>query len=147
MEFLKKNWAKCTIAVLTFLAGLFYLIAIFQAPSGVKLFEGLAEYIAGLVFFWGVTAFLVSKLLGQNWAKWVLLGTGILGTTFAMAALIWAADTYNFLKTFTWLAQYFAFLVIFGLIPLVKGIKKVCCHCDKHEVKKAPAKTTTTTAK
>ena len=147
MDFMKKNWAKCIIKVLTFLAGLFYLIALIQAPGTASIFKGHALAIAGILFFWGVTAYLICKMLNQDWAKWVLLCTGILGTVFAMASLIHVADIYSnitAIPTFTWFAPQFAFLVIFGLIPLVKGIAKVCCTGEK---KKAPTKTTTATAK
>jgi len=140
MEFLKKNWAKITIAVLTFLAGLVYLIAFVQTTLAIRIFEYHAAWIAGIVFFWGVTAYLVCKMLDQDWAKWVLLGTGLVGTVFSVAYLIYALDTTGDFFTTLGFSHAFTFLVVFGLIPLVKGIKKVVkCCCEEKAQKATPA--------
>jgi len=140
MDFLKENWVKITIASLAFLAGLVYIIALVQTDAKVELFKGHAVWIAGLTFFFGLTAYLVCKLLEQDWAKYVLLGVGVIATIFAMAYLVHTIDTRpkGIFSFFEWLAvsNAFTILVVFGLIPLIKGVKKVlCCDCNGSEKK------------
>jgi len=153
MDFFKKNWSKLCIAVLAFLAGLVYVIALIQT-NGANLFKAEAAWVTGIIFFFGVTAYLACKMLDQDWAKYVLLATGVLATVFATIFLVWTIDNpFGILGTtqlefFANLAYYHAFtiLVVFGLIPLIKGLKKIiCCSCgcsgekEKEEKKAAPA--------
>lgn len=149
MEFLKKNWSKLVISVLMFLAGLVYVIALFTTDDKIKVFEDHAAIAAAIVFFWGCVAYYVAKMLDQKWAKYVLLGVGVVATVFACAYLIYSIglwDDYKTLGSKTSLIEYlagthaFTFLIVFGLIPLVKGVKKIlCCCCSEKKEKAAPA--------
>ena len=145
MDFLKKNWSKIAISALLFLAGLVYVIALIQTDATIKPFEDHANLFAAVVFFWGMTAFFIAKMLEQDWAKYVLLAVGIIGTAFAVCGLINSLDGLNSMNkmlpaghkitVFEWFAAYHAFslLILFGLWPLIKGIKKLvgCCEGDK----------------
>jgi len=158
MDFLKKNWSKITIATLMFLAGLVYIIALITSDAKKDIFKGDAASVAAIVFFWGMTAYLIAKMLDQDWAKYVLLGTGVIGTIFAGALLVHSLDALSKIPAavrpsmFEWLVggmtttgtglntrivplgHAFTFLVIFGLVPLVRGINKVvkgCCGTEK----------------
>jgi len=142
MEFLKKNWAKLAIAILMVLAGVVYIVALIVSDAPVHIFKQSAGTVAALVFFFGITAYMICKMLNQKWAKWILLGVGIVGTVFATAFLIWTIDNpfgitipalgplgeivpeLSFFENLAF-RHSFTFLVVFGLIPLIKGIKKV----------------------
>lgn len=155
MEFLKKNWSKLVISVLMFLAGLVYVIALFTTDATIKVFETHAAIAAAIVFFWGCVAYYVAKMLDQKWAKYVLLGVGVVATVFACAYLIYELDIWSDIPSkiggvsnpykpsmFEYLAgtHAFTFLIVFGLIPLVKGVKKIlCCCCSEKKEKAAPA--------
>lgn len=147
MEFLKKNCAKIIIACLMILAGLIYIIALFQLDAKIELFKGHAILIAGIVFFLGSAAYLICSMFDEDksWAKYVLLGVGVIGTIFAGAYFIYTMGdlwkAYKALKM-TWfeylaLTHTFTFLVIFGLIPLVNSLKKIFCPDEEKHVKKA----------
>ena len=136
MEFIKKNWVKLTVATLLFLAGLVYLIYLCGTDMKIEVFKSSAFIIAGLVFFWGMTAYLIARMFDRSWAKYILLATGVVSTIFAACGLVHVIDTFGKLKVsmFDYLATTHAFtlLVVFGLIPLIKGAKK-CCVCEKKE--------------
>jgi len=170
MDFLKKNWAKLAIAILMVLAALVYIVALIISDAPVHIFKQSAGTVAALVFFFGITAYLICKMLNQKWAKWILLGVGIVATVFGIAFLIYSFGEYSKVvdaykagneilsglgmptnkipSVFEWLAggvvigagtppavnvvaHAFTFLVVFGLIPLVKGIKKVVTREEK----------------
>jgi len=143
MEFCKKYWAKITIAVLTFLAGLAYVIYLIATKGTVDLFRAQAVTVAAIVYLFGVTAYLSCKMLDQDWAKYILLGVGVVGTVFSALYMVHAFSGAG--SFFDVLAGTHAltFLVVFGLIPLVKGIKKVigpcCCTAEKSAIAAKPA--------
>lgn len=144
MEFVKNNWAKIVISCLMILAGIVYIIACFQMGGKFELFKGHALLIAAKVFFFGSAAYLICSMFDQDWAKWILLGVGIVGTVFAGAYFIYVmGDGWKVYKTlnmswFEYLAMTHAltFLVVFGLFPLVHSIRKLCCGSKNEKAKK-----------
>jgi|GEM_PF-2698491 len=156
MDF-KKDWAKLTVAGLAGLMGLFFLIAIFTetetlfsmmfgleaAMGGEELaltFTGLnilempevgftmftLLYLLPTIFFLGLSVYTVLKVLKIDIAKYVILGVGALNTLLFLIALIVAPEIQIAFGQIQ-LMMYWIPLVIFGLFPLVKGVKKTFC--------------------
>jgi len=150
MEFLKDNWAKIIISCLMLVAAAIYIIYLFHIDAKFHMFKEHAILIAGIAFFAGSAAYLICSMFDQdkNWAKYILLGVGVVCTVFAGAYFIHIAigDGWKFARAFgiNWfeylaLTHAFTFLVVFGLIPLIHGIKKVCCGGVDTKVKKTAA--------
>lgn len=141
MEF-KKNWHKITAAVLLFIGAIFYFLPLLSIPAGSK-FPYVCMLLAGLVFFLGSATYTLCKMLDPQLSKWVLLSIGILGTVLMLinfiALLVSIESGMGFGLYYHGLGEgltpAITGLLIFGLLPLVKGIKKVvCCKgCCEHK--------------
>lgn len=139
MEFLKKNCARIIISCLLIVAGIVYIIALCQISGKFEMFKGHAILIAGIIFFFGMAAYLICRMFSETWPRWILLGVGIACTVFAGAYFIYTAmgDGWKAVKglKISWfeylaLTHAFTFLVIFGLIPLINSLKKILCPDD-----------------
>ena len=157
MDFIKKNWSKLAIATLTGVMAILMLVLMATAPSfDFVTFSG----IFGLfIFFAGTCAHCICKMFKHTkpFAMYVLATVGLLATIFL--AIVWF-DSFSGYKGLSaipaayrssarWVANFgmflpFAYLVAFGLIPLINGVKKIVCHffCKECcEEKKTPATT------
>ena len=162
MEFLKKNWGKLTIAILSLIGFILMLIAtISLADLAPKFkFASACQYLGPMIFFLGIAVYYACKMLDQkSIAKWVLLGTGAVVTLLLVIGMFGDLTLYGgkvfdgFKKPYgsfklgSILAfPYLGQLIVFGLMPLVKGIAQVV-HCDSQKSKPAAAAKTTTTKK
>jgi len=93
------------------------------ARMGYVGFMDMTMYIAFMVFFIGMIATLVNKLLGyRTMAAWALLATGALTTLFFILALVRAGEfSADNLHIFPLVMQ----MIVLGLFPLVWGANKV----------------------
>ena len=154
MDF-KKNWAKITMAAIAGILGLLFLISVFVKlggePSGLDLVKGTHGfsnfaflYLVPALFFLGISAYMILKLLDMDYAKYVLVGVGALNLIFS---LIWLIDMIDYITfSHSMMTLFLAPLVIYALFPLIKGIKKLMCACDQEE-KAAPRAASTSAAK
>jgi hypothetical protein len=87
MEFLKKNWAKILVAVIALTGAVLMLVPTFIADN--ITFIGASQTIGIIIFFAGVVAFLILKMIGKtkDYAKYVGLGISILVLTFMSIGL------------------------------------------------------------
>ena len=165
MDFLKKNWSRIVVAALNFLGFILIFIALIclmDSFGSTATFTTACQLIGPMVFFLGTAVYIVCKLIDQkSIAKWVLLGTGAIATVFMFVGLFGYSsagiypvrlfDTFksSFRLGALALFPYFCQLIVFGLIPLVRGIAKVtCCGCcGKDKQTKKPAQPVTAQVK
>ena len=99
-------------------------------------------YLAGLIFFVGMAVIQVLSLLGKkDLNKFIYLGVGIIGTIAALLFLFTGVSvgvdglkavndnglTMLFDREAWSVAPYVLMVLVFGLLPLIKGLKKVLC--------------------
>jgi len=132
---LKKDFAQMTLACLYFVAAVLVLLIVIPLIGDVS-FVLLTTYLGIFIFFVGMTDVLVCKLFGKkNIAGLMLFITGVVVSILLCIAFFHALS--NIPPSSPWLSglqrfgrvfESFAFLVAFGLTPLVFGIKKVFCQ-------------------
>ena len=154
MEFLKRNWVALTMAVLSGVALLMLIMAL--ALNGDMLdyigFMPIAWIVGLILFFAGMIAYFVVKMLGlcARVKAIILIATGALATIFIFLSLIEVWTMFSDLPSefvtsemrqglmMEWV-PLFAIMIIAGLFPLIKGIKKLCCSCKKKNEQAAAA--------
>ena len=141
---IKKDWNKLAIAVITGILGIIFALSIFvdladTGGTGLDVLDLPAEFGAGFptfalmyliptLFFLGVCAYTVMKLLNVDIAKYVILGVGAVNLILFFIAMITAPE-FPGLEQFD-LMMVWAPLALFALFPLIKGVKK-CFFCEK----------------
>ena len=89
MDFLKKNWAKLTLAVISFAGAILMLVPICMAGT-FKIWGGF-QLIGPMLFFIGTGTYLVLKMINDKTkaiGKFVLVATGLLVTLVMGLGLI-----------------------------------------------------------
>jgi len=131
MEFVKQNWLKLAIITLSFIGMIFAIVV--MAEMGMDDFMASTGMITWLLFFIGMIAFGLCLLLKVKkcTSAFVLLAVGALTTLFAFLFLIHAiqqatGDMADFLPpAVVVVTPALMQLIVLGLFPLLKGIKKV----------------------
>jgi len=86
MEYIKKNWARILLAVISFVGALLMLVPLFTTPS--FNFIGASQIIGAILFFLGIAAYYILKALnkenhGVKLAQAItLISTGLLSLIF-----------------------------------------------------------------
>jgi len=86
MEYIKKNWARIVLAVISFVGAMLMLVPLFTTPS--FNFIGASQIIGAVLFFLGIAAYYILKALnkdnrGVKLAQAItLLSTGLLSLIF-----------------------------------------------------------------
>ena len=145
---IKKDWNKLAVAIITGIFGLLFFIAIFAETefmigkiSGLKALESSFSsfaifWLIPTVFFFGMCAFSVLKLLKKDFAKYVILAVGALNVLLYIIVLI--DDGFPGFGVFELYMSWMP-IVVLAVLPLIKGLKKVLC-CDCKEKPAAAAK-------
>ena len=146
---LKKNLATLVTGVLFAIGAVLMIILAFSPTPGDTPFMQMTFTIGLLAFFVGMTAVMVLKFLSmKKLANLVLLVTGALATLFLLLNVIHVFDEVSSARTIAsnlpdTLRRYAmtgirnatipatALLIALGLVPLVKGCKKVLCEDKK----------------
>ena len=135
MEFLKKNWAKLAVATVTGVGAILYFILLVTAPAGASL-ANIASLLGPFFFFTGMTMYIIMSLFGNSMVKKIAALTlalfGLLATIFMIILLVEACDVSAGATGFDKNINVFpvvGMLFVFGLIPLIRGVQKVCKSC------------------
>ena len=143
----KKAWAKMLIACLCFTAMVLLIVVMilnnqfgeYTGTGNVYIlsfftFSQMLATIGMTVFFAGMTAVMICKIMGEDLmrlvASWILLGTGVITTLlfilyFALNVGDWS-DALAGRQVFHQIViSVVAPMIVFGLIPIVRGIKKL----------------------
>lgn len=136
MDFLKKNWVKLTLALVSLVGLILAIILLTDIPSGAP-FMAIAYIIGYMVFFLGMLCYFIAKMMNYDKvAAGILLLFGFLTTLFFVLTLIEVSgDEFSHrIITFPIIIQ----LLAFGLFPLIRGINEFCmevCGMGKEEPK------------
>ena len=150
MDFLKENWVKLTIAIVSFVVAIFFALSLVVDVMGLTELERAARMgmytpmllstLAGLLFFTMVTVYCVLKMLGkEKWGKFEMLGVGALNLILLVVASIIAggSDWATFIGAHPGFASHtetagtFMTIAVFAIFPLVFGLKRVFCKEEK----------------
>ena len=127
MEFLRKQWTKIILIVLSLAGLVLMLINIFTMGTQdiTPTFMAQTIYIGYITFFIGTIGFMVCRMLdfvvSRTVCAWILAATGLVTTVFMTLALIHAIDLGGRFVIFPVVAQ----LVVFGLFPLLVGVNRL----------------------
>jgi len=148
MEFLKRNWAALTLAIVSAVGLLLAILAL--ALNGDILgdldFGAYSAVIGIMLFFLGMCAYFVCKMLGVcgRVRAIILIVTGVLAAVFTFITVIEIATVYSDVpsalrpsgvRSFLMLQWILVLALTFvmGVFPIVKGIKKLCGSCKKKD--------------
>ena len=130
---IRKVWPYAVIALLTLVSAVFYLIILIDLPQ-FTLASG-SGLIGALVFFVGIMLAAIYMMIEKtrDWTKWTLIITGVVATVFTFIQLIEATGRNAVFYSF-------GLMVVFGLLPLIFGLKMLMCDCVDMMDKKAKGK-------
>ncbi|MDR0384212.1 MAG: hypothetical protein LBH47_02740 [Christensenellaceae bacterium] len=134
MEFLKKNWTKLVYAIIFLVGGVFTIMAL--TSNAFKAFEYnqdmynayLYAFIGFTVYFLGSFVIVLLKMFAKEYAKYGHILVGLVNTVLFIMSMITFGKILSgeFADNLVSALPYvLAPLLIFGLMPLIKGIKKL----------------------
>jgi cadmium resistance protein CadD (predicted permease) len=121
---MRKTWDKWVMAALYLVTGIFFLINFIDLIGIPAMpFGTVCASIVPWVFFFGTAAWLISKAMGMDSARYIILAVGIINTILMLIAIF--SDLNGAFGMTAAVANTLLYLTVFALLPLVMGIKKL----------------------